>query len=255
MVVGRLGQVGHLVDEVYGQPEAAQVGHPDQVIPPPFPMQAGQSGFDLLVRKPLRHRADATLAGMTEEGSGTGDLDRLIRDWIDEEMTASPTRATTLGLDGHDHELGDFGADAFEDQTARAHRWMARLEAVGDDGLSSGQRIDRDLVLSGLRGRLAMEDWQAWRRDPSLYLEPCLGGVFILFLQAEHPMPELVDAACARLAQVPSALEAAAGQLDPGLLAPVIRDRAIGQCEAAIRYYRELLPAEIPEQAGRARLA
>ena len=192
---------------------------------------------------------------MTEERSGNGDLDRLIRDWIDEEMTDSPTRATTLGVDGHDHELGDFGADAFEDQIASAHRWTARLEAVGDDGLSPSQRIDRDLVLSGLRGRLVMEDWQSWRRDPSLYLDPCLSGVFILFLQAQHPLPDLVDSACARLAQVPSALETAARQLDPGLLAPVIRDRAIGQCQAAIRYYRELLPAETPEPAGRARLA
>ncbi|MHB1444444.1 MAG: DUF885 domain-containing protein [Acidimicrobiales bacterium] len=192
---------------------------------------------------------------MTEDRSGAGDLDQLIQDWIDEEMAAAPTWATTLGVDGHDHELGDFGAAAFEDRDARAHGWTVRLEAVGDDGLSPSQRINRDLVLSGLRGRLAMADWHSWRRDPSLYLDPCLSGVFILFLQAQHPLPELVDSACARLAQVPSALEAAARQLDPELLAPVIRDRAIGQCQAALRYYRELLPAEIPVEVGRARLA
>jgi len=192
---------------------------------------------------------------MTEDRRGAEDLDRLIQAWIDEEMTVSPIRATILGVDGHDQELGDFGADAFEDQTARARSWKARLEEIGDDGLTPSQVIDRDLVLSGLRGRLVMEDWQSWRRDPSLYLDPCLSGVFMLFLQAQHPQPELIDSACSRLSQVPAALEAAARQLDPGLVAPVIRDRSIGQCQAAIRYYRELLPAEIGDEAGRDRLA
>ncbi len=255
MMVGFLGQIRYTVDEIDRRPEAGEVGHPDEPIPPTLPMKAGQPSLDLLVRQALRHAGDATLAAMTEDHGGRDDLDGLIQDWMDEEMAAAPVRATSLGVDGHDHELGHFGADFFEAEIARADGWRARLEKVGDDGLSTSQIIDRDLVLSGLRGRLVMDDWQAWRRDPSLYLDPCLSGVFMLFLQDQHPLAELVDSACARLAQVPSALEAAAGQLDPGLLAPVIRDRAVGQCEAAIRYYRELLPADIPDPAGRQRVA
>lgn len=188
-------------------------------------------------------------------GSGDAGFDQLVQSWIDETMEEHPTRASALGIDGHDRRLGDFGAEAQERRAAAVHRWKDRFEAVADDGLSATQVIDRDLALSHLRGSLIMEDWQAWRRDPSVYLDPCLSGVFILFLHAQHPLPELVESAASRLEQVPAAMDAAIRQLDAGLLDPIIRDRAVGQCAAAARYARELLPAEIPEDAGRSRLA
>ena len=185
---------------------------------------------------------------MTDGGTVTTDsgVQSLIEAWLAEEMAEWPTRASALGIEGHDEELGDFGEDAFGRRSKSARRWTETLEAVDDRGLSRERAVDRDLVLSALAGRAVMEDWESWRRDPGVYLDPCLGGVHVLFAHQLRPMAELAAAAVSRLRQVPGVLEAAGRQLDPALMSEVIRDRAVGQCAAAARYVRELLPAEVP---------
>ena len=187
-------------------------------------------------------------------------LDGLLGEWLDKEMEEAPTRASALGLEGYDDRLGDFDAASFERRARAARRWAERFEALSPERLAPGgldldHSVDRDLVLSVLWGRTVMEDWQAWRRDPSVYLDPCLSGVHTLFVQRLRPEPEVVAAAVARLAQVPSVLDAAARQLSAELASPVILRRAADQCRAGARYFRELLPAEVGDGSDRARLA
>jgi uncharacterized protein (DUF885 family) len=196
--------------------------------------------------------ADRRVGGGGEAGAG---LQSLVRQWIDEEMREAPTRASALGLDGHDEELGTFEVADFERRSRADREWHDRLAAVPDDGLGAADVIDRDLVLSTLRGRLVLEDWTAWRRDPSVYLDPCLNGVFTLFLHRLLPEPELVQAAAARMKAVPDVLARAGSQLDPDLLSPVMKERARGQCAAGSRYFRELVPAEVDDPRRREALA
>src|SRR3954470_4342299 len=110
------------------------------------------------------------------------ELDALIDAWFAEELEESPVRATALGVDGHDDRLGDYSADAIAKREQRDAHWQATFEDMGDVGLSFDQQIDRDLLLSALRGRAVMRDWEAWPRDPGTYLNPCLSGVFTIFL-------------------------------------------------------------------------
>src|SRR5688500_15486949 len=110
------------------------------------------------------------------------DIDALIDQWMQEEVDESPVLATALGIDGHDDELGDFSAAAFDRREQRTGYWRRTLAGFADDGLSDDQCIDRDLVRSTLRGREVMQAWAAWRRDPAVYLGPALSGVFLLFL-------------------------------------------------------------------------
>ncbi|HEX5266108.1 MAG TPA: DUF885 domain-containing protein [Acidimicrobiales bacterium] len=185
---------------------------------------------------------------MTEGGAGAADPEAqaLIDAWLGEEIEESPTRASALGIEGHDEELGEFGEAAFVRRAASARHWAETLRGVDGRALSRERAVDRDLVLSALAGRVAMEDWEAWRRDPAVYLDPCLGGVHVLFVHRLRPMAERAAAAASRLGQVPAALDAARRQLDPTLVNDVIRDRAVGQCAAAGVYVRDLLPGEIP---------
>ena len=106
----------------------------------------------------------------------------MIDDWITAELAESPERATALGIDGYDDRLGDYSAAGFERRISRDDRWLDRLATQPDEGLSRDQQIDRDLILSALRGRAVMRDWAVWRRDPATYLSPVLAGVFQLFL-------------------------------------------------------------------------
>jgi uncharacterized protein (DUF885 family) len=182
-------------------------------------------------------------------------LDEVLDRWLAEEMADSPVRATSLGLPGYDDQLGDFSAAAFAARDARDARWLAQLEAVAPDSLDFDQAIDRDLLASHLRGRQIMADWQGWRRDPATYLAPCLQGVFLLFLHRLDPEPELVAHAAARLRAVPEVLAAAKQNLDGELASSIVVERGANQCRAAIRYARELVPAEVIEPGLRARLA
>ena len=90
-----------------------------------------------------------------------GAMDSLIDEWIQDGIADAPERATMLGIDGYDDQLADYSAASFDRRDRRDDRWLARLEAVATDGLSLDQRIDRDLVISLLRGRAAMRDWTA----------------------------------------------------------------------------------------------
>jgi uncharacterized protein (DUF885 family) len=105
-----------------------------------------------------------------------------------------------------------------------------------------------------LRGRLIMADWQGWKRDPLVYTQPILSGLFVLFLHALRPNSELVDAAVARLEQVPRALEQGEQNLDPALASRLIVERGLASARGGARFVREILPAEAASDADRERL-
>ena len=181
-------------------------------------------------------------------------IDDLVEGFLADEVEESPTTATRLGIDGHDDRLGDFTEDGFLRRQAGDRRWLERFRALPDADLSFDEAIDRDLVISTLRGREVMHEWAVWRRDPATYLGPCLSGVFTLFLNRVHPEPELAGAAAARLREVPAVLAAARENLDPGLAAPLFVERAKGTCRAGIAYARTLVPAEVAGESDRAKL-
>lgn len=181
-------------------------------------------------------------------------VDELLETFMAEELAASPTSATSLGVDGHDEELPDLSAAAFAERARRTDSWLARLEGVGDDGLSLDQRIDRDLVMAALRGRVIMRDWEVWKRDPQTYLGPCLSGVFSLFLNRVHPEPDLARFAAARLRAVPDVLAQGATNLDATLAPAIFVERALGACRAGVGYARDLVPQEVDDADLRADL-
>src|SRR5689334_22856 len=115
------------------------------------------------------------------------DVDALLDEWLAERLAEQPVRATALGITGYDDQLGDFSAAGFERRAANNRRWAERLHGLPLDGRTLDQDIDIGLVRSVLAGEGIMEDWANWRRDPATYLEPCLAGVFSLFLHRVLP--------------------------------------------------------------------
>ncbi len=171
----------------------------------------------------------------------------MITAYLDWYFDQHPVHADALGAPGYAHRLGDFSATAFDSREREAVHWLARLEAEPDG-------IDRDLVVSVLRGEQLMAGWPAWRRDPSVYLTPAFAGLLLPFLQRLHPEPELVDATVSRLAELPGVLASCQANLDPTLSAPRLVRRALGQAAAGPAFLRDSLPAEVSDPALRARL-
>ena len=126
--------------------------------------------------------------------------------FLAEVFEESPVRATQLGVEGYDDRLDDLSDAAITRRERSAAAWLARFQAVLDDGLTPDERIDRDLLVSVLRGQAIMADWETWRRQPEIYLGPGLNGVFTLFLHRLKPEVELVRAATACRASATSRL-------------------------------------------------
>ncbi|MBO0732124.1 MAG: DUF885 domain-containing protein [Acidimicrobiaceae bacterium] len=183
------------------------------------------------------------------------DADALLNAWMLEELERNPVRASSLGLEGYDDRLGEFGAAKWREEPGRDRRWAGRLSELPLDELPLDTRIDVALVLSHLSGRAAMEDWEAWRRDPALYLDPCLQGVFSLFLHRLRPEAELVAAAASRLAKVPQVLAAGRANLEADLASPLVVERAMRGARAGATWWRDLLPGEVADPSLRADLA
>ncbi len=167
----------------------------------------------------------------------------------------SPVTASALGLTDYDERLDDLSAASIERHDAEAAEWLGRFESVPDDGLSPDERIDRDLAIAVLRGRVVLADWLEWRRDPLEYSDPVVRGIFGLFLHRLRPDRDLVDAAVARLEQASRALDQGRANLDPSLAHPLIVERATGSARGGARYFRELLATSVPAGADRDRLA
>ena len=179
----------------------------------------------------------------------------LTDTFLDAEFADSPVRASGLGLTEFDDQLDDLSEAAFERRRTADASWLEQFRAVGDEDLSFDERIDRDLVISTLRGRQIVEDWQVWRRQPDTYLNPGMGGIFGLFLHRLRPLEELVDAAVSRMGLIPENLEDGKRNLRPELVPSIFLDRAANQARAGSRYVREILPSQIDEGPIRAKLA
>lgn len=182
-------------------------------------------------------------------------LTGLIDDYFEERWQEFPEEASSLGLHGYEDRLGEYSAAAFARRAERTDHWLAAFERVPDDDLSPDDAIDRDLILSRLRGEVAARDWQVWKRNPDVYLGPGLGGVFDLFLHRTLPEDDLTRAAAARMKQVPAILEDGKANLDPAMVPSLFAERSLGMCRAASHYARSLVPAEVADEGNRELLA
>jgi uncharacterized protein (DUF885 family) len=182
---------------------------------------------------------------------------QLTDEFLAAEFADSPVRASSLGLTEYDEQLDDLSEAAFERRRSTDAQWLERFRSVGDpDGeLSDEEAIDRDLVISILRGRQIVDDWEVWRRQPDTYLNPGMSGIFTLFLHQLRPMGELVRAAVERMRQIPDNLEAGKRNLRPDMVPAIFLDRAANQARAGARYMREILPGQIEDVALRQQLA
>ena len=178
----------------------------------------------------------------------------LVDTFLKEEYDDSPTLASSLGLTEYDERLDDTSAAAFQKRIESDDSWHARFTGVADAELAPQERIDRDLLISVLRGRQLVQPLEMWRRQPATYLNPGLNGVFSLFLHRLRPEKELAEAARSRLRQVPRNITDGLANIDVARTPRVYLERAIGQAKAAAKYARDLVPSEVKDAGERQRL-
>ncbi|MHB8294818.1 MAG: DUF885 domain-containing protein [Acidimicrobiales bacterium] len=211
-------------------------------------------------------------------GGDAGAWDELAGEWIAAEMEENPTAATGLGIGAAgtgtgigpgiapegtagggmgalDERIGDFSEVGFARRQAADRSFLGRCRSFTDASpdLDEPRQIDAALLASHLEGRGVMAGWQLWRRDPAVYLGPCLYGIFWLFLNRLHPEHELARRAGSRLLEVPGVMTSARANLSAELAHPVIVGRGAGQARAGAAYLASM-PGELGDDRLRAGL-
>jgi uncharacterized protein (DUF885 family) len=182
-------------------------------------------------------------------------FDTLAEAWTKQEMDDEPVSATLLGADGDHGSFGDWSAEAIEHREKANRRWLDEFSRFDAGLLDNRRQVDLELLVSGIQGREVYADWSQWRRDPATYLDQILHGVFALFLNPLFPEPETVGYAVSRLREVPQVVFDGMTNLDMELANPLICERGLGQCQAAVAYFRKLLPAEVKDESLRTQVA
>ena len=185
---------------------------------------------------------------------GARPFDALAAALAADQLAAAPTLGSGLGLTEYDELLPDLSASGIVARQRNEDEWLARFEALPDEGLDPAERIDRDLVVMSLRGRRTMRAWADWRRNADAYAGVALQGVFGLLLHRLRPEPDLAAAVAARLRGTPELLAAGMANLDSALADPTLLRRSLAQVRAGAAYARSL-PGEFADERTRGQVA
>ncbi len=133
-----------------------------------------------------------------------------------------PVQATEIGHHAHDGvwpDLTDAGRAA---RLAWAADASAQLEAVGPDGLSRDDAIDRRILLETLAAfRFGEETLDEGSWNPMTYVYLFGNGLFSLLAREFAPLPDRMRSTAARLAGLPAALDQARATLEAGGARPI----------------------------------
>ncbi|HKW78124.1 MAG TPA: DUF885 domain-containing protein [Candidatus Limnocylindria bacterium] len=177
----------------------------------------------------------------------------LARQFVYDRFALEPVAATVAGYHEHDHRLGDLTADGFAQRRAFSQEWLARFEAFDTEGLAPAQDVDRQLILTELRGERALLPFERWKRQPGLYSDLITRGAYFALLREHAPIAERLAVLAERLAEAPAALESARANLDPALVPVEWVEIAARTAPAGAKFLRERIPKAVPDSAiGRA---
>ena len=180
-------------------------------------------------------------------------LEATVRTFLDDRFALEPVSATVMGNHSHDHRLGDLSAAGFAARNEFTEDWLRRFTAMGQDSLDAFEKVDRDLVLSELRGEHALQSFERWRRQPSLYSDVITRGAYYTLLRQYSTIEDRLAMLAERLAEAPAALDAARANLDPARVPPEWIAIAERTAPAGAAFLRDEIAEDAAEHAARAR--
>ncbi|HVE69428.1 MAG TPA: DUF885 domain-containing protein [Solirubrobacteraceae bacterium] len=173
----------------------------------------------------------------------------LVRAFVDGRHALDPVAATIAGIHDHDARIGDFSEAGFAAREAFVDEWLRRFEVSDPASLAPEEGTDRELILSDLRGQLALRPFERWRRQPSLYSDAIVRGAYYALLREGAPLEDRLIALAERLERGPAVLDQARANLDPERVPPVWVVVAGETASAGATFVRALVPAAAPDGA------
>ena len=143
-------------------------------------------------------------------------FEALGRRWLDRSMRYSPISATTIGDHRYDTRVDDVSASGREAALRFARETLAALEAIDASQLSRANQVDALILGNALRGQIwQTESLQSWAWNPLGYQSLAGGALYGLMAREFAPLPQRLQAATARMEQLPTLLAQARAELQP----------------------------------------
>jgi uncharacterized protein (DUF885 family) len=143
-------------------------------------------------------------------------FETLGRRWLDRSMRLSPISATTMGDHRFDARLDDVSAAGREAGLRFARATLAAIDAIDGAQLSRANQVDAAMLAHALRAQIWQSDVsQSWAWNPLSYQALAGGALYGLMARAFSPLPRRLEAATARMEQLPILLAQARAELQP----------------------------------------
>jgi len=137
-----------------------------------------------------------------------------VDEFLAEFFRLLPVHATSAGHHEHDHRWPDLTDAGRAERIAFLDAWDQAFRAMGDDSLTAGERLDRDLLLQEIDAlRFDEVDLATERWDPLEWVYLLGGGLFPLLAREFAPLPVRLASATGRIEGIPGLVQAAKGQL------------------------------------------
>jgi len=167
----------------------------------------------------------------------------LVDGFFQRMMEESPVAATHLGDHRFDHRLGDHGPTARARQERMLREALAQLGAMDSAGWSLDARIDHTLVVRLARSFLReFEKLRNYERSPGMYVNECLGGVFLLLMRDFAPFRVRMRSALGRLEEVPRVLGQGKENIIPERVPKVWAEIALEGAKRGMVLFQVVIP-------------
>ncbi len=168
--------------------------------------------------------------------------------WFMEQM---PVMATFMGVHAYDHLLEDFRQESIEASLVKMKEYLAELQGIDSSDWSKEGKIDHSLVTQLLKDFILKDEVTApHRRNPGIYLEEIMEGVFALIIKDFAPLEQRLQSLLGRIEEAPRVLEEGRINLQPEQVPRVWAEVALDQARMGPALFLKLLPsmaADFPE--------
>lgn len=132
---------------------------------------------------------------------------RRAEKFIDRFMERAPVEATQLGDHRFDDRLADYSKGALDRRVQEIKDFLDELDHFDTTDFEVDARIDHRLMLQITKSALRdIEKFKSHLRNPSIYCEECMAGVFLLLVREFAPLEERLEKILGRLGAIPEVL-------------------------------------------------
>ncbi|MCL7455378.1 MAG: DUF885 domain-containing protein [Anaerolineae bacterium] len=164
--------------------------------------------------------------------------------WLDRLLELNPVAATQFGDHRWDDRLADRSAAAMDAEHREVVEALAEFQAMDPIGFSLDGQVDHQLTVH-IFGQFVREyeGVRSHLRNPGVYLDEALSGVFLLIMLEFAPLAERLHSALGRVREVPRVLAEGRGNLIAADVPRVWAETTLEQAQQAPGLFVGLLPA------------